>query len=150
WLGDGRTRSLADTRETIERIGVRWREAGYGIWAVRDAADGAHLGHCGLKQLPGSEDVEVLYALARAAWGRGYATEGAGAALGSGFGRAGLERSAGVTSPKSAASRRVLAKVGMRDDGPARFYGIDVVMHSLERDAFRPEGPYELIPASAA
>jgi [ribosomal protein S5]-alanine N-acetyltransferase len=150
WLGDGRTRGLADTREAIERIGLRWRELGFGVWAVRDAADGAHLGHCGLKPLPGSEDVEVLYALARTAWGRGYATEAAAAALRFGFGPAGLTRIVAVTYPENAGSRRVLAKVGMREDGPARVYGVDVVMHSLERDAFRPDGPYELIPASAA
>jgi ribosomal-protein-alanine N-acetyltransferase len=60
--------------------------------------------------------VEVGWRLARAAWGHGYATEGARAALDFGFLRAGLHEIVSFTVPANRRSRQVMERLGMRRD----------------------------------
>jgi RimJ/RimL family protein N-acetyltransferase len=40
--------------------------------------------------------------------------------------------------PANHVSVRVMEKVGMRREGPAHYYGIDVVQYSIAREDFRP------------
>ena len=60
--------------------------------------------------------VEVGWRLARAHWGRGYATEAAGAALTFGFSDVGLDEVVSFTVPHNRPSRRVMQRLGMRRD----------------------------------
>lgn len=79
-----------------------------GVWAGRDRAADAFVGWFSLR------DGELGYRLRRAAWGRGYATEGAAALLAHGFEALGLARIRGQTMAVNAASRRVMERLGMR------------------------------------
>ena len=108
-----------------------WNEHGFGPWLVERRDDGQLLGHCGLRYWPGSDDVEVLYALARDAWDRGYATEAARASVAYGFQELGLARIIAAILPENTASRRVLEKLGMRETGPFRFGTLEVVGFEL-------------------
>jgi RimJ/RimL family protein N-acetyltransferase len=58
-----------------------WQLRGYGSWAVEERATGQLVGRIGLYNPEGWPGLEVGWTLARAAWGRGYATEGARASL---------------------------------------------------------------------
>jgi ribosomal-protein-alanine N-acetyltransferase len=60
--------------------------------------------------------VEIGWRLARAAWGLGYATEGARAALAFAFDRLRLAEIVSMTTPGNTRSRRVMEKLGMRRD----------------------------------
>jgi RimJ/RimL family protein N-acetyltransferase len=60
--------------------------------------------------------VEVGWRLARAAWGAGYATEGARAALRFGFDTVGLDEIVSFTSPRNVRSWHVMEKIGMSRD----------------------------------
>lgn len=91
-----------------------WAQYGYGLWAVTDKADGQFIGHAGLNYLQDTGEVEVDYALARAYWGRGIATEAARASVRFGFESAKLERIIGLVVPENIAARRVLEHVGLR------------------------------------
>lgn len=53
-------------------------------------------------------------------WGRGYATEAAGAVLGLAFGPLGLRRVAATCDPDNVGSWRVMEKLGMRREGHER------------------------------
>lgn len=64
---------------------------------------------------------EIAWRLARAYWGRGYATEAAPAALDYGFGELGLTEIVAVTVPANLRSRRVMERLGMTGD-PADDY----------------------------
>jgi ribosomal-protein-alanine N-acetyltransferase len=55
--------------------------------------------------------------LARARWGRGYATEAATAMLRFGFDQLGLHKIMATCDPDNTTSARVLTKIGMRIDG---------------------------------
>lgn len=115
---------IAESRIRSFRAG--WR-SGFGVWAIEETASGRFAGYAGLARLERSADVEVLYGLARAFWGRGYAREAAAAALGFGFGPAGLQRIVAFVVPDNAASVRVIEALGMRFEG-TRAYG-DLAVH---------------------
>ncbi|MEV4280902.1 GNAT family N-acetyltransferase [Actinoplanes xinjiangensis] len=65
---------------------------------------------------------EFGYALARSAWGRGFATEAATAVLAFAFDRAGLHRVAATCDPANTGSRRVLEKAGLTYEGHLKDY----------------------------
>ena len=89
---------------------------GDGYWAAEALADGAWLGwfalHPAAERDPGER--ELGYRLRREAWGRGYATEGARALVGAGFTDPDVDRIWAQTMAVNAASRRVMAKAGLR------------------------------------
>lgn len=126
--GRGLPRAEAETRarSNIHNFSSHWTERGYGVWAVEDRESGRLLGQCGLRWVPEAEAVELLYLLNKTHWGRGLASEAAGAARDFAFGPAGLRHLFGVTHPENAASQRVLLKLGFRDLGLKRLWEREV------------------------
>jgi RimJ/RimL family protein N-acetyltransferase len=90
---------------------------GYGLWAVERRWDGAFLGFTGLApmpdRIPGAGGIEVGWRLARSAWGHGFATEAASAALRFGFDVLGLTEVNSITAAVNIRSRRVMERLGM-------------------------------------
>ena len=104
----------------VDRIGARWESDGFGLWAVERIEDEVFLGFTGLAP-PGFEAsftpcVEVGWRLAVDAWGHGFATEAARAALRFGFEELDLEEILSWTIPDNAPSRRVMERIGMTHD----------------------------------
>jgi RimJ/RimL family protein N-acetyltransferase len=109
-----RARAEAAVREAVGDFGRH----GWGLWiSERREGGGAPVGFCGLRHLDGGPEVEVLYGISPAEWGRGYATEISQAILRYGFETAGLARIWGIADPENLASRRVLEKIGMTFEG---------------------------------
>ncbi len=84
----------AESDDLIARIEAGFATHGYGLWAVEVRATGEFVGFTGLA-VPSfaahfTPAVEVGWRLARSAWGNGYATEAALAAIVFGFADAGL------------------------------------------------------------
>ena len=117
-----------------------WNLHGMGLWAVEHKADGALIGQCGLFYLDKTTEVEVAYLLAQAYWGQGLATEAARAALCYGFETLALDRIVAVVRPENTGSQRVLEKAGLRLEGDARYYDMDVKYYALPRAAYQPDG----------
>jgi RimJ/RimL family protein N-acetyltransferase len=129
----------------VERSQAHWQSHGYGTWVVCELASGELLGQSGLRYLEEIRETEVFYALARAFWGRGLATEAARAAVQFGFDRAGLERIVAYAVPQNVASRRVMDHLGMCFEVETRMWDLDLVRYGLEPVAFRASfqaGPY--------
>ncbi len=104
----------------FERVTVHWAEHGFGLWAVERRDDGRFLGFTGLTR-PSFEAhftpaVEVGWRFARDAWGHGYATEAARAALRFGFETVGLDEIVSFTVPANERSWRVMERIGMTRD----------------------------------
>lgn len=113
------------TRRFVERIHECWAERGYGLWAV-ERKDTAHfIGYVGLWPATFAAHftpaVEVGWRLAADQWGHGYATEGARAALDSGFETLGLDEIVSFTSTLNVRSIRVMERLGMRRDATGNF-----------------------------
>jgi RimJ/RimL family protein N-acetyltransferase len=85
-------------------------------------ADGDEVvGGCRLSiESPEHREGSIGYSLARAHWGRGYATELAGGLLRLGFEALGLHRIWAIVEPENIASARVLEKLGMQREGRLR------------------------------
>ena len=102
-------RSLRRFKRDIE-------ERGWGFWAVEIAATGEFVGMAGLDPVEeghGLEGVEVGWRLARSAWGKGYATEAARAALKYGFETLGLHEILSTAAAGNVRSRAVMTRIGM-------------------------------------
>ena len=95
------------------------------------------MGEAGLQYLEAGPDIELGYTLARAAWGRGYATEAARAVLRWGFAGLRLHRIVAVADPANAASLHVLEKLGMTRRGRRECYGAVMAEHALSLGAWR-------------
>ena len=86
---------------------------GYGFWVVD--VDGAFAGFTGLnwtEGMPFSPALEIGWRFAPAFWGRGYATEAAGAALAVGLAEAGTV--VAFTAVQNEPSWRVMERISMR------------------------------------
>ena len=123
YLGGPLARAASDA--LIDRYEAHWARESFGIWAV-EVLDGAPLvGSVGLQRvadtLPCAPAVEVAWRLARAAWGHGYATEGARAALTYAFDVVGLEEVVAFTAAGNARSRAVMGRLGMTHDPAGDF-----------------------------
>ncbi len=99
------------------RIRDAFAKSGFGLWAVEIPGIASYVGFIGLAvpnfTAPFTPCVEIGWRLAFDAWGRGYATEGARAALDFGFTRAGLKEIVSFTAPVNVRSIRVMEKIGM-------------------------------------
>jgi ribosomal-protein-alanine N-acetyltransferase len=92
-------------------------------WAI--TAGGAVLGACSVAVTSVEHRRgELGYVVARSAWGQGYATEAALAVLRFAHEQLRLERVEATCRPENNASRRVLSKIGLRQEGLLRSHMI--------------------------
>jgi len=112
--------SPAETAERIGRIEAHFQQHGFGLWAVEIKGTTPFAGFVGLSipqfAAPFMPCVEIGWRLAADYWGRGYATEGARAAVAFGFGELNLDEIVSFTVPANVRSRRVMEKLGMTHD----------------------------------
>ena len=102
-------------------------------WAVIERASGRLIGHLGLRQLKElGGSVELLYLLDSDFWNKGYATEGAQAAIAYGFDILKLDRIIGLAVAENRASRNVLERIGMvLAPNPVEAFGMTLVLYEL-------------------
>lgn len=117
YINGGRPTSPEDIRDrTLPRLLHHYPCTGTrGYWAARRKDTGTFLGWFGLRPLADHDPavVELGYRLNRAAWGRGYATEGARALVDKGFTDLGVQRVTANTMAVNTGSRRVMEKAGL-------------------------------------
>ncbi|MEV7971352.1 GNAT family N-acetyltransferase [Sphaerisporangium sp. NPDC088356] len=114
------TLSRAESDAMAGRIEAGLEEHGFGLWVVEVRDSGLFAGFTGLVwqrfEAHFTPAVEVGWRLAREAWGHGYATEAATAALDHGFGPAGLAEVVSMTVPANVRSQAVMRRLGMTRD----------------------------------
>jgi RimJ/RimL family protein N-acetyltransferase len=127
---DGAARTPEQTAAGVGRLIDHQRRHGFSLWAVVESDSGDVIGVAGLVlvELVGP-DVELVYEIERDHWGRGIATEVAGACLDVAFEQLGLARVVALSYPENTASVRVMQKIGMRDDGQFDAYGHRMVRY---------------------
>lgn len=123
YLGDGHALSRDEAWRQMAVILGHWMMFGYGLWAVEERATGALIGRIGCQQPEGWPGFEIAYTLGRAYWGRGYAREGAGAALAYAREVHGRTSIISLIRPANAGSIRVAQSLGATLDGEVEFFG---------------------------
>ncbi|MDR3578172.1 MAG: GNAT family N-acetyltransferase [Anaerolineaceae bacterium] len=108
----------------------------YDLWTVVEKQTGRVIGHCGLipKDVEDKHEIELVYLIDPAVWGRGYAAEISQAIISYGFDQLGLHRLIALIEPENKASQRVAEKLGM----------------SLEKEVVRPSGAIRKVYSLAA
>ncbi len=120
-------------QRTMDFFNDHWNQFPYAPWAIVEKASGELMGHCGLRFITEIRETEVLYALAKDFWGKGYATEAARASVEFGFAKVGLERIIALAVPENIASRRVMEHCGLVYEKDVQLFGLDCVYYALNR-----------------
>jgi RimJ/RimL family protein N-acetyltransferase len=142
--------SRAESDALADRIAAGLDQRGWGLWAVELRESPAFIGFLGLNpatfDAPFTPAVEVGWRLAREHWGRGYATEGARAALDFGFEDLALDEIVSFTTHGNVRSRRVMDRLGMHHDATDDFDNPNIaeghplrphVLYRLDRGSWR-------------
>jgi len=115
--------------EILRTIILPQYEKDLGRWAIHTKEKNEFIGWCGLKYRPEINEIDLGYRFVKTAWGKGYATEAAGATLDHGFKKLRLPLITGRAHIDNIASIKVLEKIGMQyigegivDDCPVRTY----------------------------
>jgi RimJ/RimL family protein N-acetyltransferase len=132
---DGQPLAEEQTRASLNNSLEHWERHGFGVWTFRDLVDSAFVGYCGLRcdVVEGRDEVELLYALLPAYWGRGLASEMAAAVLAIGFERLGLTDVIAYTLTTNRASRRVIEKAGFSYERDFVHVGLPHVLYRLKK-----------------
>lgn len=121
WLGGTLDRAGSDA--LLDRFNAHIAEHGWGPWAVERKFDGQLIGMTGLasvnEALPVGPAIEVEWRFIPQAWGQGYGSEAAKAALAWGFANLDRDEFLAFTADTNLASQGVMRKIGMVAD-PAR------------------------------
>ena len=117
--------SRAETDAQIDRQIALLAARGFCFWAVVRRADAMFLGIAGLKEgAPGTPVegvVEIGWRFAAHAWGHGFATEAAHAALAHGFADPAVARIGAITAAGNRRSAAVMERIGMVRDPAGDF-----------------------------
>jgi RimJ/RimL family protein N-acetyltransferase len=122
--------SLIDKRD-------HWERHGFGLWLLRDRANGQMVGRGGLQftDAIGGFSVEAAWAIIPRRWGQGLATELARASVKVAFGPLDVRELIAITLPDNHASRRVMEKAGFAYDREIEHVGLPHVLYRRGPDA---------------
>jgi RimJ/RimL family protein N-acetyltransferase len=118
FFGRTYTREFSESRAALRRRELE--ERGYGWWVAEVRGGPSFAGVICLCEVPFEAPFtparEIGWRFSPEVWGRGYATEGARAALGFAFGQLGWDEVVAFTAVRNARSRAVMERIGMRRD----------------------------------
>ena len=122
--------SNEEVQDWLDRQITRYRQWGFGLWAVVLQETGEMIGQCGLTMQPWKDQqvLEIGYLLQRAYWHQGYATEAAAACREYAFHTLDAEEVCSIIRDTNTASQQVALRCGMtRSDSWIKHYrGIDM------------------------
>jgi len=123
--------------KSVARRMAMERDHGHGLWAVERKDTGELIGDCGLMLVEGTgPEVEIAYHYKQTAWNHGYGTEAAIACLDRGFGPLPLDQIIAICFPENVGSWRVMEKAGMRYEGMAMYYGLNLKKYIADRSTW--------------
>lgn len=133
--------TMEQVQSFIVHMQQQWEAYHYTLWAVEEKSSGQLIGFIGLSSLDLSPlfppCVEIGWRLDADFWGKGYATEGAKAALAYGFEQCELDEITAITVPANVRSIRVMEKIGLQRDKNSDFAHPRLpANHKLSRHVF--------------
>ena len=133
-----KTFNRSDAVQWIERNLRRYRQNGYGLFAVTLKDSVEVIGDCGIikQDIEGEEQIEVGYHFRRDQWGNGYATEAARACMGLAFHVFGADKVISLIRPENVPSRRVAERNGMKLERQVMHYGLPHLVYAMRRENY--------------
>jgi len=124
--------TVEKVREYLAKVLERYATGSMGMWPLIEKSSGELVGAVLLKPLPEHTEIEVGWHLARAHWGKGYATESARRAIEYGFEDLGLQTIYAVVIPENERSIAVTRRLGMESLGrTSEYYGLEVELFRI-------------------
>src|SRR5437764_12373161 len=134
YIGDGQPLARPMAWRNLAQMVGHWSLRGYGLWAAEERSSGALVGRIGFWNPDGWPGFELGWMLRRSFWGRGYATQGARAALRFAFTRMQRPHVISLIHSENAASIRVAGRLGERLLGPSEVMGKPALLYRLTRE----------------
>jgi len=132
YLG-GRTFDRLEAWRHMAFLVGHWQLLGFGHWAVEEKESGKFIGRLGFLNPEGWPGFEIGWTLAREAWGKGYATEGARRALDYAFHDLNKDHVISLIHPENKNSIRVAERLGETLEGQTELLGHDVLIYGIDR-----------------
>lgn len=135
FLFDDAAIPLSRTREMCATNTRLFADRGFGLWGAWAAESDRLIGFGGFWYFREPPVLELAYGIVEDEWGRGYATELAGALVAHGFGLLAMPLIRATTDAGNASSVRVLEKVGFRLTQRAQVGRLDTLFYELRPPA---------------
>lgn len=134
YIGTGKTLSRGESwRSMAMRLG-HWELRGYGMWAVQERFNGEMIGRIGCWEPLCWTGFEIGWTLRQAYWGRGFATEGARAAMEYAFKQLQRSHIISLIRAENFASRRVAEKLGEKLLSTVEVLGSEALVYGISRE----------------
>jgi [ribosomal protein S5]-alanine N-acetyltransferase len=127
--------SRAEVDDWIRRNRARYRDVGFGMWAMLRKDSGQLIGDCGcfIRELHGDVECELGWHVRRDLWGKGYASEAAQHCIEYAFSKLGIARIIALIRPENRSSCRVAEKNGMTCERVISWRGYDHSVYVKQR-----------------
>lgn len=120
-----------EVQEWLDKQRKRYKDYGFGLWAVIEKQSGQMIGQCGLTMQPWGEKevLEIGYLFRKSFWHQGFAAEAAAACKEYAFGQLGAEEVYSIIRDDNLASQLVAVRNGMERCGELtkHYYGKDML-----------------------
>jgi ribosomal-protein-alanine N-acetyltransferase len=112
-----------------------WDRYGFGVYTLRDIADGAFVGYAGLRHIVvgGNDEVEIMYGLHARYWKKGLTTEFSRELKTLALETLALPNVVAFTLPTNIGSRRVMEKIGLVYERDVEWKGKPHVFYRAKR-----------------
>lgn len=122
--------SDSEAQEWLDKQLMRYKNDGFGLWAVIDISSGEFLGQCGItwQNVDGKSVPEIGYLFKRKYWHKGYAAEAACGCREYAFKTLGFDRIYSIIRDNNYSSKNVAERNGMKVIKTVikHYYGIDM------------------------
>lgn len=136
YIGDGKPFERIEQAEMfLDWADSHQKKNGFSRWAVIERSSDKIAGSCGFARLNNGE-VELGYLLARDRWGKGLATEAAGACLKYGFETLGFKSLVALTDIDHPQTHRVLEKIGFTRRGIEKIHIDNDLVFEIKNQVF--------------
>jgi RimJ/RimL family protein N-acetyltransferase len=125
-----------EIEDWIRRNLARYRDCGFGVWAMSVKGSDEVIGDCGcyVREVEGNFEVEMAWHVRRELWGRGYATEAAQSCIEYAFSSLGAERIIALVRPENKSSCHVAEKIGMKCERVIFWRGYDHCIYAKQKN----------------